>query len=124
MYVGYDDEADIRRDGDRRWKLYDFRPVRKKGTAVPSGGKGKKKAAGKTAGSGKGITGEISDVRGGEGMQDGLSVVVPSVESGRMKPVDGMKSGLEAERFLNGLMKNGESFSWTGLLSRKSRPEA
>lgn len=121
---GEDFEADIRRGGDRRWELYDFRPVRKKGTAVPSGGKGKKKAAGKTAGSGKGITGEISDVRRGEGIKDGLSMVVPPVESGRMKPVDGVKSKLEAERFLNGLMKNGESFSWTGLLSRKSRPEA
>lgn len=111
-------EADVRREGHRGWRLYDFRPVRKKGAVVPAGGRKQKRAVGKGSGVGQGVTGEVSGIDRDRGLEDGRPVDVRE-ESERVKLVTGLNVR-EAEGFLDGLMKNGEPFSWTGLLSRKN----
>ena len=116
-------EADVRREGHRGWRLYDFRPVRKKGTVSPAKEKGRK-AAGKVAGSGQeGVSGD-TDTRRRSAAEDVLPEgdrpeVTGFTEekggNGRMRPMKGA---------LDELMRNGEPFSWTGLLSRRGEPLA
>lgn len=112
-------EAEIRREGNRGWGVYDFRPARKKDAVSPAAGKGRKSAAGKMADAAEVVTGAVSGVRRDGKKEDGLPVADVPERNGRVKPVGGKEVSGEAEAFLDGLMRDGQAFSWTGLLSRK-----
>lgn len=112
-------EAEIRREGNRGWGVYDFRPARKKDAVSPAAGKGRKSAAGKMADAAEVVTGAVSGVRRDGKKEEGVPVADVPERNGRVKPVGGKEVPGEAEAFLDGLMRDGQAFSWTGLLSRK-----
>lgn len=67
------------------------------------------------------VTGAVSGVRRDGKKEDGLPVADVPERNGRVKPVGGKEVSGEAEAFLDGLMRDGQAFSWTGLLSRKMK---
>lgn len=100
-------EADVRREGHGGWRLYGFRPLKKKGKADAEGSKGRRKVAEKS-----GIH-EEAEAAGG------LPVSVRAEDAGEGEPEAGTGKPQQARRSLDELMSDGEAFSWTGLLSRR-----
>lgn len=103
-------EADVRREGHGGWRLYGFRPLKKKGKVDAEGSKGRRKAA------------EKSGIHEEEAGGLPVSVRAESVraqDAGEGEPEAGMGEPQQAKRSLDELMPDGEAFSWTGLLSRR-----
>lgn len=103
-------EADVRREGHGGWRLYGFRPLKKKGKVDAEGSKGRRKAAEKSG---------IHEAAAGGLPVSIRAESVRAQDAGEGEPEAGTGKPQQARRSLDELMPDGEVFSWTGLLSRR-----